>query len=113
MAPEAKASVLGKEMELSAVSCGEGAGREGKGRCGGAGLGRDRKQGAGRWARAELAPFQPHLDVVQLGPVGCHDEVRASFFQGVTHDHGLGCLPRGLLAVGTDARSGKQSSRGD
>lgn len=101
--PEAKASVLGKEMEPSAVSCGEGAGHEGKGRCGGAGAGR-RGGGAGPGS------LQPHLDVVQLGPVGCHDEVRASFFQGVTHDHGLGCLPRGLLAVGTDARTGKLSS---
>ena len=71
-----------------------------EGRCGA-----KRGQGGG--------PLQPHLDVVQLGPVGCHDEVRASFFQGVTHDHGLGCLPRRLLTVGTDAGTGKLSSSGE
>ena len=86
----------------SAVERGRGMRGKGgaEGRCGA-----KRGQGGG--------PLQPHLDVVQLGPVGCHDEVRASFFQGVTHDHGLGCLPRGLLTVGTDAGTGKLSSSGE
>lgn len=60
----------------------------------------------GRWgpigARGRGQPPQPHLNVVQLRPVSCHDIVGASFFQGVAHNHSLGCLPWGLLTVGTE-----------
>lgn len=55
----------------------------------------------GREMGARWAP-QPHLDVMQLGPVGCHDVVGASFFKGVAHNHSLGCFPWGLLAVGSE-----------
>lgn len=47
---------------------------------------------------------KPYLDVVQLGPVSCHDVVGASFFKGVAHNHSLGCLPWGLLAVDTEGQ---------
>lgn len=40
---------------------------------------------------------KPHLYVVQLGAISCHDEVGASVLHRLAHHHCLGCLPRRLF----------------
>ena len=50
------------------------------------------RRGRGRTLGREATP-KAHLNVVQLGPISCHDVVGASLLESVAHNHSLGCLP--------------------
>lgn len=58
----------------------------------------------GGWTLGREATPKAHLNVVQLGPISCHDVVGASLLESVTHNHSLGCLPWRFFSRGTEWR---------